>query len=118
MLVSVAVSAQTPDAAPAAGRALLNKYCVSCHSDARRTAGLSLESIDPSNADAHAATWEKVVRKLRSGAMPPTGMPRPPRPDALSLAVAVERVIDRAAATHPAPGRPVLHRLNRVEYAN
>ncbi len=99
-------------------RALLQKYCVGCHNTQRRVAGLALESLDPVHPEASAAVWEKVVRKLRSGAMPPAGMPRPDRAVGLALAEAVEASIDRAAAAAPNPGRPVLHRLNRVEYAN
>jgi hypothetical protein len=58
-------------------RQLLTRYCVSCHSDRLKTAELSLQAVDPDNIPRDAATWEKVVRKLRAGAMPPVGRPRP-----------------------------------------
>ena len=77
-----------------------------------------LDRLDIDNASAHAESWEKVVRKLRVGAMPPQGMPRPDRATMDSLATWLENSLDRAAATHENPGRPVLHRLNRTEYAN
>jgi hypothetical protein len=111
-----AASQKTAAAPP--DRALLDKFCVGCHNTKRRVAGLELESVDPARAEASAAVWEKVVRKLRSGAMPPVGMPRPERAASLALAEAVEASLDRAAAATPNPGRSVPHRLNRVEYAN
>ncbi len=77
-----------------------------------------LDRLDLDNVGANAETWEKVVRKLRVGAMPPLGMPRPDRASMDSLAASIETSLDRAAAAAPNPGRPVLHRLNRTEYAN
>jgi Protein of unknown function (DUF1592)/Protein of unknown function (DUF1588)/Protein of unknown function (DUF1585)/Protein of unknown function (DUF1587)/Protein of unknown function (DUF1595) len=77
-----------------------------------------LDKLDLDNVAANAETWEKVVRKLRVGAMPPLGMPRPDRATMDSLAASIETSLDRAAAAAPNPGRPVLHRLNRTEYAN
>jgi hypothetical protein len=92
-------------------------YCVTCHSDRLRTSDLSLEHIDLADPAA-APTWEKVIRKVRAGMMPPAGMPRP-EPQALEAFVSsVEDSIDRAAAANPRPGRTALHRLNRAEYAN
>src|SRR2546422_7991382 len=69
---------QSPSA-PTSGRTLLDRYCVTCHNEKTRTGGLSLGGLDPASVDAHAETWEKVVRKLRSGSMPPPGLPRPDR---------------------------------------
>src|SRR5580700_8110110 len=99
-------------------RALINQYCVTCHNEKAKTAGLMLDKLDLGNVGPHAETWEKVVRKLRVGAMPPQGMPRPDRATMDSLAASIETSLDRAAAAAPNPGRPVLHRLNRTEYAN
>ena len=105
-------------AAPLPPRALINQYCVTCHNEKAKTAGLMLDKLDLDNVGAHAETWEKVVRKLRVGAMPPQGMPRPDRATMDSLAASIETSLDRAAASAPNPGQPVLHRLNRTEYAN
>src|SRR5215475_1310633 len=58
-------------------RALLDQYCVTCHNDCAKTGGLTLENIDPAHVAQNAETWEKVVRKLRAGMMPPQGMQRP-----------------------------------------
>jgi len=77
-----------------------------------------LDKLDLENVGPNAETWEKVVRKLRVGAMPPQGMPRPDRATMDSLAASIETSLDRASAAAPNPGRPVLHRLNRTEYAN
>jgi hypothetical protein len=103
---------------PAAQQAVLNKYCVVCHSAKLRTGGLSLESADLNNLPAGAETWEKVIRKLRTGSMPPQGMPRPTPASLNGLASFLETSLDRAAAAKPNPGRAAMHRLNRAEYAN
>jgi mono/diheme cytochrome c family protein len=103
-------------------RALINQYCVTCHNQKAKTAGLMLDvlaaDLDSGNVGPHAEKWEKVVRKLRVGAMPPQGMPRPDRATEDAMAASIENLLDRAAAAAPNPGQPVLHRLNRTEYAN
>ncbi|HYL39180.1 MAG TPA: DUF1592 domain-containing protein [Bryobacteraceae bacterium] len=99
-------------------RALLNKYCVSCHNQKAMTAGLALDQLDPANVASHAEVWEKVVQKLRTGAMPPAGLPRPDKPVYASLTTWLESALDRAAAAKPNPGRVPAHRLNRNEYTN
>jgi cytochrome c551/c552 len=105
-------SAQTPD------RALLDRYCVTCHNERLKTGGLALNALDPSHAGDHAETWEKVVRKIRAGMMPPSGAPRPERPVLDAFAAKLEVDLDRGAVAHPNPGVTALHRLNRNEYAN
>jgi hypothetical protein len=82
------------------------------------TGGLVLEALPVDNAARDTQTWEKVIRKVRTGMMPPAGAPRPDRATLDSLAAAVETTIDRAATTAPNPGAPALHRLNRTEYGN
>jgi len=106
------------DASSSAHAAVLKKYCVTCHSDARRTGGLSLEHADLNDVPKGAETWEKVIRKLRVGMMPPPGMPKPPREQLDALTAHLETSLDRAAAETPHPGRTAMHRLNRAEYAN
>jgi hypothetical protein len=108
-----------PNPSPAASqRALLDRYCITCHNEKLKTAGLMLDKLDVEHVSASAELWEKVVRKLRTGAMPPAGMPRPDKADYESLANSLETTLDRAAAAKPNPGRPVIHRLNRAEYTN
>ena len=97
-------------------RALLDRYCVTCHNQRTRAGGLVLETLDPSHVDAQPAVWEAVVRKLRTRAMPPQGMPRPDDATVESLTTWLAAELDRTAA--PDPGRPLLHRLNRAEYGN
>ncbi len=99
-------------------RTVLDQYCVTCHNQKARTAELLLDQADVENIGQQPGVWEKVVKKLRSGAMPPTGMPRPDQATYDSFATYLETALDRSAAAHPNPGRPVLHRLNRVEYTN
>lgn len=108
--------ASRPATAP--DRAVLDRYCLSCHGAVRKLGGVDLTALRPPKAGTDSALWERVVRQVRSGVMPPEGAPRP---DAATLARFVdgaERAIDLAAAGDPRPGRPVPHRLNRVEYGN
>src|SRR5215475_12399296 len=99
-------------------RALLDKYCVTCHNDRAKTGGLTLEKIDPAHVAQNTEIWEKVVRKLRAGMMPPQGMQRPEPGTYEALTVALETELDRAAAERQSLPPPGVHRLNRTEYAN
>jgi hypothetical protein len=99
-------------------RPVLDRYCVSCHNDRSRTAGLSLQAIDVNGIPANAEIWEKVIRKVSSGAMPPAGLPRPEPAAAAALVTHLADALDSAAEARPDPGRPLLHRLNRAEYGN
>ena len=99
-------------------RALLDRYCVTCHNERLKTAGLMLDKIDVGNVTESAEVWEKVIRKLRTGAMPPTGMPRPDPGAYDSFASYLETSLDSAAAARPYAGRPGVHRLNRAEFKN
>jgi cytochrome c551/c552 len=114
LLVSAATSAraQTPP------QATVDRYCVTCHSTRLKTGGLALEGLQVAQAGQQPQTWEKVVRKVRTGMMPPANAPRPDRATLDALAASVETTLDRAAAASPNPGAPALHRLNRAEYAN
>jgi hypothetical protein len=103
---------------PAAQRALLDKYCVSCHNEKLKTAGLMLDKMDVDHVADGAATWEKVIRKIHGRTMPPLGMPRPDVATLDNFASSLEASLDRAAISRPEPGRASLHRLNRAEYAN
>jgi hypothetical protein len=100
-------------------RALLERYCVTCHNDRLETGGLSLETLDIGDVAAHPDVWEKVVKKLRAGSMPPQPRPRPDRATYDRLTTYFEAALDRAAAADPDPGRTAtLRRLNRTEYQN
>ncbi len=109
---------KTVGATASAQRALLDQYCVTCHNDKLKTANLSLENLDLATAGDHPELWEKVIRKLRAGVMPPPGVRRPPLGEYEGLRDWLESEIDRKAATNLDPGSIVLHRLNRTEYAN
>ena len=117
-------AAQTGSAVPVANspqasqEALLKQYCVTCHNARLKTGGLELDGLDLAKLPDHAEVWEKVVRKVRAGVMPPQGMRRP-EPAALESFVSwVEDTLDRDAKARPNAGRPMLHRLNRAEYKN
>jgi cytochrome c551/c552 len=105
-------------AAAQTGGAVLERYCAYCHNEKLKTGGLDLTKLNVSHPGGAAQEWEKVVRKLRAGMMPPAGMPRPDRATINAFAASLESGLDQAAAARPNPGRPALHRLNRVEYAN
>jgi len=99
-------------------RAVLNRYCVTCHNEKLKTAGLMLDKMDVDKVAEGAPAWEKVVRKLRSGAMPPAGAPRPDKFTYDSFATYLETALNRAAAAQPNPGSPTIHRMNRAEFTN
>ena len=115
-LASPPASAQ--EAAADSPRAVLDTYCLGCHSERLQTAGLVLEGLDTEDVGPNAAIWEKVVRKVQAGAMPPAGSRRPDQATYRGLIAALEDRLDRAAQAALNPGRPPVHRLNRLEYAN
>src|SRR5262245_51401819 len=110
---------QSTSASAATQRALLDQYCVTCHNDKTKRANLTLEKLDLTTVGDNSELWEKVIRKLRAGVMPPPGMRRPPVNEYEGLRDWLENEIDRKAAARGLnPGYVVLHRLNRTEYAN
>jgi hypothetical protein len=98
--------------------ALLKQYCITCHNQRVKAADLLLDSLDYEHLDKHAETWEKVIRKVKTGMMPPAGARRPERAALDAFAGEIEKRLDYLAARNPNPGAPALHRLNRAEYAN
>src|SRR5262245_35010999 len=113
------VASGSPSAvATATPQALVTRYCAGCHNARLKRGDLVLDGLDPIHPGANIAIWEKVVKKLQGGVMPPPGSPRPDKDTYHSLIVAVENALDEAAATNPDPGRPAVHRLNRAEYTN
>ena len=111
-----AAATAAPAADAAAQRAFLDKYCVSCHNEKTKTADLMLDKLDAAHLSNHAEIAEKVIRKLRAGMMPPSGMSRPDAATMETLIRSMEGQIDRAATINLLP--PGIHRLNRTEYAN
>jgi hypothetical protein len=112
------VDAAGPQSALPDHRAVLNQYCFTCHNQRAKTAGLALDTMDLSSIGRDPAIWEKVVLKLRSGMMPPQGSPRPDDATRANLVSWLSTELDRAAAANPNPGRPLLPRLNRTQYAS
>jgi mono/diheme cytochrome c family protein len=101
---------------PTAGE-VIQQYCIGCHNAKLKTAGLVLDAANLQRIGDHPAVWEKVARKLRTGEMPPAGMPRPDKAAYASAAAQLETALDAVAAAQPNPGRVPVHRLNRTEYA-
>ena len=109
-LLAVVCSAQSPQ--------FVNQYCVTCHNQRLKTAGLMLDTLDLAKIPSNAETWEKVIVKLSTGAMPPAGMPRPDAEATHKFVSSIETQLDSAAQAKPYAGRPLLHRMNRAEYAD
>jgi len=107
-----------PPASLAPHRAMLDQYCVTCHNQKAKTANLTFDTMDLTHVGQDAAVWERAVRKLRGGMMPPPGMPRPDLATVNSFVTFLEASLDKAALESPNPGTVSLHRLNRAEYAN
>ena len=124
VILAAAPAQSTPEAAVPTefsrdrAQGLLDRYCLTCHNSTANTAGLALDTKDAEIVGPDAEVWESVVRKIRTGLMPPGEAPRPIRRDLDGLASWLEAGLDRAAASAPNPGSPTLHRLNRTEYAN
>src|SRR6187549_1726600 len=124
LIVSLGIQARPSAQQPApqsasSHRQTLDRYCVTCHNQRLVTAGLKLDDADVANPGAGAEIWEKVVRKLRTGMMPPPNMPQPSMDDRVALLSWLETSLDKAAAAKPNPGRTeTLRRLNRTEYQN
>jgi len=97
---------------------VINQYCVTCHNDALRTAGFSLQHANFNDMGEHAETWEKVLRKVKVKTMPPSGMPRPDDATYAAFADFLTISLDNYAVDNPSPGVAAIRRLNRTEYFN
>ena len=119
-VLAAATLAAAPDpAAPTdPNRALVNRYCVGCHNSKTKTANLAFDTIDLAHPEKDAITWERAIRKLRGGMMPPPGASRPPVESVNAFATYLETSLDKAGTANFNPGSVRIHRLNRTEYAN
>jgi len=119
VLVAISWVAYSQSPRPTPPAEVFNQYCVTCHNARLKTAGLVIDPADIGRIRANPELWEKVVRKLRSTAMPPAGSPRPDAKTYDATAAYLETELDRASAVKPNPGTlPLLHRLSRTEYQN
>ena len=124
--VTIGLGLQAGSSAPAfaqgygeAGRAVIEKNCVTCHNERVKTANLLLDKVDVANPGANPEVWEKVMRKVHTGTMPPPNMPQLSEGERRALLAWLETSLDAAAARNPNPGRTeTLRRLNRTEYKN
>ena len=97
---------------PLPNQTLVNRYCVTCHNQKLRTAKLALDTLDLTHPEKDALTWERAIRKLRGGMMPPPGAPRPPLAAVNVFATYLEDTLDKAATANANPGSVRIHRLN------
>ena len=123
--IQAAGPAQLPPGPPAAAptpQATLQRYCLTCHNQNlkdRGTVPIALDTLNLGTLAADADVWERVVRKVRTGLMPPAGRPRPDEATRHAFVTWIESELDAAALAHPNPGRTEpFHRLNRAEYKN
>jgi mono/diheme cytochrome c family protein len=120
------VAVNAPTAAPASSDAptpadhkkMLMQYCTACHNDRLKTAGMTVVPLNADNLPANLATWEKILRRLSVGEMPPRGMPRPPKEQIADFTNWLGGSLDKLAAANPDPGRATIRRMNRTEYSN
>ncbi len=105
-------------ATPADRQRMLTQFCGGCHNDKAKTAGMSVAPLKADNIEAHTATWEKILRRVSLGEMPPRGMKRPSKEEIADFTNWLEGSLDKMGAANPDPGRATLRRLNRAEYAN
>ena len=115
--VSILIGAGVASAASPQS-ALIDQYCVACHNEKLKTAGVSLQGLDNAKVGENAAVWEKVLRKVHAGQMPPAGLPHPPAAASAEFTNWLQTELDQAALANPNPGHPTIHRLNRAEYSN
>lgn len=113
-----AATLSEPSVATLAHAGLLDQYCAKCHNTIDWAGGIAFDVLSAEPAAADAESWEKAIRKMRTGLMPPPGEQRPPRTELDAFAGELEAQLDAAAKRHIAPGAISLHRLNRAEYAN
>src|SRR5262249_19602971 len=118
--VSPLPSSKAEAASPvAAHQPVLQKYCFGCHNERTKSGNLTLDNLDLAHVADNAEVWEKVIRKLRAGVMPPRTAPHPDSDTYRRLISSLENEIDRVAALRPDPGpMEKVHRLNRAEYQN
>src|SRR5439155_23316930 len=118
VIVAVIALAQSNETALDSQRATVNQYCAGCHNDKLKSGGFSWTEVDLAHPERSAERVEKVIRKVRSGMMPPAGASRPDFTKLKAFASGLEARIDEAAARQPYIDAPDLHRVNRTEYRN
>jgi mono/diheme cytochrome c family protein len=119
LLGMLALRGQTQTQPPAtANQALIKRYCVGCHNNSLKTAGVTLQGLDLTKVADNGELLERVLRKVETGQMPPAGLPRPDAATIGGFRDWLEGSLDAETAAHPNPGRPAIHRLNRAEYSN
>ena len=111
-------SRSRPPTTPDDHKKMLMQYCTACHNDKLKTAGMTVVPLDANNLQANQATWEKILRRVSLGEMPPRGMPRPPKEQISEFTNWLATSLDSQAAANPNPGHATVRRMNRTEYAN
>lgn len=116
-LVAAATALYGQAAAPSP-QTILSNYCQGCHNESNRSGGVSVDGLKADAVGDAGMTWEKILRKVRTGEMPPLGLPRPKAADSAAFVSWLEKELDGNAVAKRNPGSPLVHRLNRAEYSN
>src|SRR5262245_12679546 len=119
LLCTIPLRGQLAQPAKSPERALLDRYCVTCHNETLRTGGLALDAADVANPGVRPELWERVMFRIRAGMMPPLGRPRPDQSTIDAFMTYLDGRLDAASRADPNAGRgETFHRLNRAEYRN
>jgi mono/diheme cytochrome c family protein len=116
-LASAGIATQRPASTTTSRKAFVDQYCVTCHNVDDKVAGITFDTMDLARVPRDGEIWERAIKKLKGGMMPPPGAKQPDHAAALGFATWLETTLDAAAAATPNPGSVALHRLNRAEYA-
>lgn len=116
--ISSSAAALTAASSPTARQALMKQYCSGCHNDRSKAGSMSIEHLNSADVSTSLDAWEKILRRVSLGEMPPSGARRPAPDEVLAFAHGLENDLDKHGAANPDPGRTVIRRLNRAEYAN
>ena len=116
--VWVGVGLDRPPVSAAEHEAFVETYCADCHNATELAGGIDLERLDVGDVGAARESWEKVVRRLDVGMMPPVDAARPPAELRRDVVTALEMRLDASMGAGPEPGPALIRRLNRAEYAN
>lgn len=98
---------------------VLETSCFACHANGSSQGGLSFDSFaSEEELLSNHELWWSVMKNIRSGVMPPQGMPKPTEKDIQYINGWIKQEVFKSDAEHPHPGNVVLRRLNRTEYRN
>lgn len=118
LFLFITLSALAQDPGAESTQKTLQRTCFGCHNDKLKSGSLSLQGLKANQIPMAVPEWEKILRKVRGGEMPPPGGPKLSEEARAQVSAHVEKALDANYAVKPDPGTPGIHRLNRAEYSN